>query len=144
MPWPPINEAVSAVQTSTSVSGVTNNHDDQDFGDDRDSDVILGSSSSSLDKTTISKANKDPRENDEVKLRPPPPLLAKGSPVGKVMIKASSTMTNNAGGNGTNNANSTAKRPELEVRKDLTLPTAPTGTSFIFLYLSVCGFTPTR
>lgn len=130
MPWPPINEAVATAQTSTSVSGVTNSHD-QEYDDDRDPDVIMGSSSNSLDKSAMSKANKDPRDNDEVKLRPPPPLLAKGSPVGKVMLKACSTTTGSTGGGSgscsTSNGNSIAKRPELEVRKDLTLPTAPTG-----------------
>ena len=49
--------------------------------------------------------NKDQEELEKVKLRPPPPLLAKGSP--RLAL-----------------AN---KRPELEVRKDLTLPTAPTA-----------------
>ena len=64
---------------------------DQDYGDD----VIMSSSTNPLDKTAVmSKANKDPRENDEVKLRPPPPLLAKGSPVVKVMLKASNSTTN--------------------------------------------------
>ena len=47
---------------------------------------------------TNQESNPPKRKEEEVKLRPPPPLLAKG-----------------------------CKRPELEVRKDLTLPTAPTA-----------------
>ena len=70
--------------------------------------------------------NKGQRENDEIKLRPPPPLLAKGSP--RMPIKSSSSATGSIiSGSSSNNTSSTAKRPELEVRKDLTLPTAPTG-----------------
>ena len=49
----------------------------------------------------------------------------------RMPIKSSSSATgSNICGSISNNTSSTAKRPELEVRKDLTLPTAPTGKIF--------------
>ena len=125
MPGWPLPETVTS-QTSTSGGGACNStHSEQDFPDHRrDTALIMGSSSNTLETSGMSKASKGQRENDsEVKLRPPPPLLAKGSP--RMPIKSSSSNNGNSGS--TNNSSSTAKRPELEVRKDLTLPTAPTG-----------------
>jgi hypothetical protein len=58
-------------------------------------------------------------EAEKVKMRPPPPLLPKGGNMfairsGGPPMKAAT-------------AAASSKRPELEVRKDLTLPTAPTA-----------------
>jgi len=136
MPWP-LPETVSSSQTgSTSGSGTGtgsgnnlahDNEQDSYAEHHRDSSLIMGLSDNSLEKSPMSKANKGQRENlDEIKLRPPPPLLAKGSP--RMPIKSSSSATGSIiSGSGSNNTTSTAKRPELEVRKDLTLPTAPTA-----------------
>ena len=60
------------------------------------------------DNSTYSKNVQSEESNEKVKIRPPPPLLAKGTPPRNSVGKAAN------------------KRPELEVRKDLTLPTAPT------------------
>ena len=64
-----------------------------------------------INSTYNSKNNvqNDQGSNEKVKIRPPPPLLAKGTPPRNSVGKAAN------------------KRPELEVRKDLTLPTAPTA-----------------
>ena len=111
MPWP-INEnslVTSQSSTGTGNGNGTSNHE-EDYAE-RNQPVIMGTSVNTLDKSAKTNNNK----NDEVKLRPPPPLLAKGSPR---MVKASGSTT-------------------LAVRNDLTLTTAPTGkqTTFYIIHL---------
>lgn len=79
--------------SSTSSQWPSNSETEEDS-----SGVNNASQNSENRPSSAAKVNKS--SSDEVKMRPPPPLLAKGS---------------------------ATKRPELEVRKDLTLPTAPTA-----------------
>ena len=90
--WP--TESSSTSQTWTTTATITNPNEPGP------------SNGLEIDKSTSTVKAKDfansKKSEDEVKLRPPPPL-ARAKNV------------------------STSKRPELEVRKDLTLPTAPTA-----------------
>ena len=106
--WPPPEEPT--LNTPSSVDRQDQGSPPVDISNNQQIDQWPSTSANSDSSSTI--AQKKDEGTDKVKLRPPPPLLAKGTPPRNSVSSSGKTVN---------------KRLELEVRKDLTLPTAPTA-----------------
>ena len=112
-PPPPTSSNISeepTLNTPSSVGRQDQGSPPLDISNNQQLDQWPSTSGNNDSNSTI--AQKKDEGSDKVKIRPPPPLLAKGTPP-RTSVSSSGKTVN--------------KRLELEVRKDLTLPTAPTA-----------------